>query len=135
MNRNLIIAVAFTVSAAVTLIAATDQDHVKWMKSVQQVCGNLKKGIEAKDAEAAAKDAKALVGSFKTVGDFYTDRNIPDAVKISKDAEAAAGDVESAVAAKDFEKAAASFKSLMGTCGACHKVHREKNEDGTFKIK
>jgi cytochrome c553 len=89
---------------------------VKWMKTVRKVCGNLKKGIDAKDADAAAKDAKTLVGCFNTVGAFYSDRN-------------------TAVAAKDFDKAAASFKSLMGTCGACHKVHREKNEDGTFKIK
>ena len=135
MNKHLIFVVAFTVGAAMTLLAATEQDHVKWMKTVQQVCGNLKKGIEAKDAEGAAKDAKTLVGSFKTVGAFYGDRNTADAVKISNDAETAAGDVEAAVAAKDFEKAAASFKAMMGTCGACHKVHREKNEDGTFKIK
>ena len=83
----------------------------------------------------SSKDAKTLVDSFKTVGAFYGDRNAADAAKMAKDSETAAGEVEAALAAKDFEKAAASLKSMMGSCGACHKVHREKGEDGTFKIK
>lgn len=135
MNKHLIFAVAFTLGASITLFAATEQDHVKWMKSMQKAAGDLRKGIEAKDADAAAKDAKTLASSFKTIGAFYGDRNMPDAVKISKDAEVAAGDVETAVAANDFDKAGASFKSMMGTCGGCHKAHREKNEDGSYKIK
>jgi hypothetical protein len=135
MNKHLIFAVALTVGAAMTLFAATEQDHVAWMKTAQKTGGNLKKAIEAKDADAATKDAKALVGTFKLIGEFYDDRHTADAVKMSKDGETAAGDVESAVAAKDFEKAGASLKAMMGSCGACHKAHREKNEDGTYKIK
>ena len=133
MNRNLTFAVALAVGAAMTLIAAAEQDHVQWMKSIQKASGSLKKGIEAKDADA--KDAKTLASSFKTIGAFYADRNMADAVKVSKDAEAAAGDLEAAVTAKDYEKAAVSLKAVMGSCMGCHKVHREKLEDGTYKIK
>ena len=50
MNKYLMFAAAFTVGAAMTLIAATEQDHAKWMKTVQKTSGNLKKAIEAKDS-------------------------------------------------------------------------------------
>ena len=133
MNRTITFAVALTVGAAITLIAATEQDHVQWMKTIQKASGSLKKGVEAKDADA--KDARTLASSFKTIGAFYSDRNMADAVKVSNDAEAAAGDLEAALTAKDFEKAAVSLKAVMGSCMGCHKVHREKLEDGTYKIK
>ena len=135
MNKYMMFAAAFTVGAAFTLLAATEQEHAKWMKTVQKASGDLKKGIEAKDADAASKEAKTLVESFKTIGAFYGDRNTADAVKMAKDSEMAAGEVEAAVASKDFDKAGASLKRMMGSCGGCHKVHREKGEDGTYKIK
>ncbi len=135
MNKYLIFAAAFLVGAAMTLVAATEQEHVAWMKSVQKATGNLKKAIEAKDAGAAATEAKTLAGSFKTIGAFYADRHTEDAVKMSKDAEMAVADVETAIAANDFEKAGASMKTMMGTCSGCHKVHRTKKEDGSYAFK
>ncbi len=135
MNKTLTFAIAFTLGAALTLVAAGEQDHPKWMKAVKTACDNTKKGIEAKDADAVAKEAKTLAGCYKTISAFYADRHADDAVEMCKSASGAIADIQAAAAAKDFDKAAASFKALTGSCGGCHKAHREKGEDGAYKIK
>src|SRR5258707_4283532 len=135
MNKTLTFALAFTLVAAIPLIAAGEQDHPKWMKAVKQASDNTKKGIEAKDADAVAKEAKTLADNYKTIGAFYTDRGTADAAEMCKKAASSIADLSAAAEAKDFEKASASLKALMGSCAGCHKAHREKGEDGMYKIK
>ena len=62
MNKTLTFVIAFTLGAALTLFAAGEQDHPKWMKGVKTATENTKKAIEAKDADAIATEAKALAG-------------------------------------------------------------------------
>ena len=135
MNKTLNFVLAFSLGAAITLLAAGEQDHPKWMKAVKTACDNTKKGIEAKDAEAVAKEAKTLAASYKTIGAFYADRGTADAAEMCKNAGSSIADLSAAADAKDFDKASASLKALMGSCAGCHKAHREKGEDGMYKIK
>jgi len=135
MNKTMTFALAFTLGACLTVFAAGEQDHPKWMKAVKTACDNTKKGIEAKDADAVAKETKTLAGCYKTLSAFYAEKHFDDAVEVCKTSAAAVADIQAAAAAKDFDKAGASFKALTAGCGGCHKTHREKGADGSFKIK
>jgi hypothetical protein len=37
--------------------------------------------------------------------------------------------------AGEFEDASASLEKVLTTCAGCHTAHREKAEDGSWKIK
>lgn len=72
---------------------------------------------------------------FKKCEEFWTKRNTEDAIKWSQQAQTAAKEIVDAAKGSDLEKAAASLKSLMGNCSACHNAHRERLAGGGYKIK
>src|SRR5262245_55975195 len=125
--------------AVLTVFAApraqVDEEHVGWMKTIQATTGSLRKNIEGKAADDIAKDASKIEEVFKKSEEFWTKRNTEDAVKWSKQAQAAAKEIADAAKGGDMEKATASFRSLMGNCSACHGAHRERLPEGGYKIK
>jgi cytochrome c2 len=117
------------------IVSAQDEaDHVKWMKSIAATSGGIRKNIEAKSAAEVSADATKLAAMYKTLGEFYASRSMADAVTISKTGETGATEAAAAATAGDLEKAAASMKTVGGTCRDCHTAHREKTETG-YKIK
>ena len=43
--------------------------------------------------------------------------------------------IDEAAAAGKWDDAKASATSLNGLCGTCHAAHREREDDGTFRVK
>lgn len=119
----------------VTAFAQDDTAFVGWMKTVGGTGGSLRKNMEAKNGEGAAADAKKLQAAFVEVQGYFTKKGVDDAAKLSATASAAYGEVADFATAGKFDDAAASLKKAGATCGGCHSVHREKNADGTYKIK
>jgi mono/diheme cytochrome c family protein len=117
------------------VLAQTDEDLVKCMKQVGPTCGKVKKDLEAKSNKDAAEGATKLAGMFVFVEKYWTAKNAADAIKFAKDAQDAAKDVAMAAGAGHDEHAQSSFKTLLGNCQGCHNAHREKNPDGSWKIK
>jgi cytochrome c556 len=114
--------------------SSDEQEFRAWMKAIAASAGALRKNLEAKQGEAAAGEAEKLAKVFGDVHGFWEKRKTEDAMKLTKDAQAAFQDVARDAQAGKFEEATADLKRAMGTCGGCHNAHREKTEGG-YKIK
>lgn len=119
---------------AMLVLAQVDLQYQTWMKAAGANTGALKKAIDAKSHTDAATAAKKLEGVFGEVAEYWEKRsNASDAVGFAREAQAAAKEIVSA--SESHSDASASFGKLSATCKNCHAAHREKAEDGTWKIK
>jgi cytochrome c556 len=115
--------------------SADEQEYEKWMKTVNATMGSLRNNIQGKVSDAAAKDAATLVEVFKKSEEFWKGRKKDDAVDWSHKAAVAAGEVETAAKASDFEKAGTSLRAVFGNCAGCHNAYREKTPEGGYRFK
>lgn len=133
--RKLFTVISLSATLAAMAWAAPDEaKFVAAMKKIGPTCSGLGKKIKAKDASGAA-DAKELQSLFKESDKFWKAKKADDAVAHSKTAGKEFAGISKAIAGGDWDGADAGFKKAVATCGGCHKEHREKNADGTFKIK
>lgn len=132
--KRFVMAFALGAGVAMLLIAQADKDYQTWMKTAGGSMGALKKAIDAKSGAEAAATAKKLDGVFGDVAEFWEKRGgASDAVGFAKDAQAAAKEIASN--SESGGDANTSFGKLGATCKGCHATHREKAEDGSWKIK
>ena len=115
-------------------MAQDEAEFASWMKSAGSELGVLRKS-ESKSGPEVAASAQKLSGIYEQMTNYFAKRNVGDAVKWSQDGKAAADELAVAAKAGDAEKSAAAFKTLGGTCQACHQAHREKQADGSYKFK
>jgi len=134
MKKTIILPALLACGFAVCMVAQSEADYSGWMKDVGATKGKVTKEIAAKQTTEAASDASHLADIFKQVGAFWAGRNASDAVTMAKDAETASNDLAAAAKAGDEAKMQSSMQALNGTCGGCHKAHRE-GTPGSFKIK
>ena len=113
----------------------TDADLDKLMKEINAAVGVLRKSIDGQNAEMAKEQADQIESLFEQVDDFWSARNVRDAVDTADDAAEHADHIEDAVDGKDFAKAGEHMKLLQGTCATCHGKYRDKGPDGSFRIK
>jgi cytochrome c556 len=134
---KLIVVLFFAVFASFGWLAQSPEEEQfdKWMKTVGATMGKLRKDIDAKAGDEVAKDAATLAGIFKQAEEFWKGRKKDDAVEWSQKAATAAGEIEAAGKAGDFEKAGAGVRTLFANCSACHKIHREQLPEGGYRIK
>jgi cytochrome c556 len=130
-----VLAGCLAAAIAATLWAEVDADYQAAMKGAAGAVGRLKKDIDAKSAEDAAKDAQEVAANYRKMGGYWKAHSVDDAMDLCKAGFAAANAVSKAAAAGNMDEAAAQFKTLTGTCGGCHKAHRDKAPDGSFIIK
>ena len=117
---------------AILLLAEVDPQYQTWMKAAGANTGALKKALDAKSDADAAAAAKSLEGVFKEVAEYWEKRgDAPDAVGFAKEAQSAAKEI----ASESQGDTGASFGKLGAACKNCHAAHREKAEDGSWKIK
>ena len=124
-----------TLALASTSFGQDEAEYAKWMKSIAGTMGSMRKHFEAKEAPDAAKDAEKVSSLFKDVEAYYAKSNTEDAVKLAHNAQLAANEVAEHAKSGDLEKAGESAKKIGATCGPCHSAHREKQADGTYKMK
>lgn len=115
--------------------AQDDAAYQQWMKTVGPTMASLNKNLTAKSGDAAVADAKTLQGIFGQVHDYWQGKKVDDAVKFSADAQAGFKQVSDLAAAGKFDEASAAVKTAQANCGGCHMAHREKEADGSFKMK
>lgn len=133
---KLVLVLLFTTLAAfATIPQASEADFIAAMKKVLPTQGSLRKGVEAKDAEAVKKDAATLEAAFATSEAYWKSRNAQDGVDLSAQAKAGAAEVGKLAAAGEWDKVPDAQKKIGGTCMACHNAHREKLPEGGYKIK
>jgi cytochrome c556 len=135
MKVTIVLLFAAVVSLGALRQSADEVEYEKWMKTVNATMGSLRNNLQGKASEAAAKDAATLVEVFKKSEAFWKGRKKDDAVEWSQKAAAAAGEVETAAKASDFEKAGTSLRAVFGNCAGCHNAYREKTPEGGYRFK
>jgi hypothetical protein len=105
------------------------------MKQVGTSRGALQKAIEASDAGASAEHAAVLRKVFAEVEAFWRGRKQSDAVRLAADARRGAEGVERAAAAARWDEVKTHAAALGNACQTCHQAHRERFDDGSFRIK
>jgi cytochrome c556 len=133
--KQIVIGVIGAGILAAALSAQDDAEYQTWMKTVGATNGSLRKNLEAKNADAAAADAKKLQDVFSHVHEYWMKKGVTDAMKFAMNASEGFGSVAADASASKFDEASATLKTTSANCGGCHTAHREKQPDGTFKIK
>jgi len=85
---------------------------------------------------AVLKDTIAgMKKAYTDVEAFFKGRNTEDAIKWAGDSLKIVTDMEAGLAAGKLEVVKAGTTSVRAICAQCHGVHRERQDDGTFRIK
>ena len=127
--------VAFSSTALRAADALDEKGFAKEMKLVGKAAKGFKANLESKNAAAVEKDAAAVAAAYDAMTGFWKARKADDAVKFSSDSAEAAKATAAAAKAGDWDKVNASWKTVGQNCKGCHDKHREKLDDGSYKIK
>jgi cytochrome c556 len=137
------IACAFIVATA-TLAAqapmaktsiSSEDDYSKAMKEVGAQNNALRKAIQTPSEADVAASAAKLETIFKDVQAYWENKKVDDAATAAKNAVAATQAISKAAAAHDMAAATAASTTLGQQCMTCHTAHRERQPDGSFKMK
>jgi hypothetical protein len=107
----------------------------KVMKQVGTTFTAFRNGLEAPDAAQAKEQVAILKKSFAEAEAFWKARGTADATGWAADALKLVTSMEQAVAGAKWDDVKSSATNLQQLCQTCHTAHRERLDDGTFRIK
>jgi cytochrome c556 len=105
------------------------------MKQVSAASATVRKAIDGTSASLAEQGVGVLKTAFAEAETFFKGREYEDAVTWAQTARTAVEGIEKAVAAGDWETAAAENGTLTEQCQACHGEYRVRLDDGTYRLK
>ena len=106
------------------------------MKGVQTASTALRTSADASDLAGVKAQADILKKAFTDTQAFFKTRNMPAAaIGWAGDALKIVTDTELAAAAGKWDDAKSNATGLTKLCATCHAAHRERMEDGTFRVK
>ena len=142
MRRFVLCATALTIVWLGTIALAqtkvtTLEEYAKLMKSNAQANGAMNKAIGSGAFADARMQLTTLRQNFVTLQTFWTERKNDATIAIVKDGltKIDALDKLLAAPAPDQQAAMAAAKEVQGTCGACHKMNREGDNQTGFRFK
>jgi hypothetical protein len=107
----------------------------KTMKAVSGANTAIRKGIDESNAALTKEQAAILKKGFMEAQLFFKSRNTADAETWAQDAYKFTDQIDQAAAAGKWEEVKTAATSLAGMCTQCHGVHRERFDDGTFRVR
>ena len=107
----------------------------KVMKQVGPTFNNLRAGLEAPDQAQAKEQVATLKTAFGEAQAFFKARGTADATGWAGDALKLVISMEQSVAAGKWDDVKTSATNLAQVCQTCHTAHRERLEDGSYRIK
>ena len=107
----------------------------KAMKQVGAANRALRTALDESDAKAAQENALLLQQGFKQSFAFWKTRRVAEATGWSQDGLKLAESIHSAAAAGRWDEVKETVGTLGKVCQTCHTAHRERLDDGTFRIK
>jgi hypothetical protein len=81
------------------------------------------------------KDAVALKAAFAKTLEFWTAKNVKNAITLAQYAANDAAGLERAARAKHYDGVVAGVSGVLNACEPCHLAYREKLPDGTYEIR
>ena len=115
----------------------TVEEYAKLMKSNAMANGAMNKAIGSGAFADARTQLATLRQNFMTLMTFWTERKNDATIAIVKDGLTKIGALDKILAAPapDQQAAMAAAKEVQGTCGACHKMNREGDQQTGFKFR
>lgn len=107
----------------------------KTMKSVSGANTAMRKGIEESSLQLTKEQAAILKKGFMEAQLFFKNRNTTDAVGWAQDAYKFVDAIDQAATAGKWDEVKTAATSLAGMCTTCHTAHRERQDDGTFRVR
>jgi hypothetical protein len=107
----------------------------KVMKQVGAANRALRTALEGSDAKAAQENTLLLQQAFKQSAAFWKTRRVAEAAGWSQDGLKLAESIHRAASAGQWEEVKTTVGTLGQVCQTCHTAHRERLDDGTFRIK
>ena len=114
------------------------EDHAKLMKSNAQANGALNKAV----GSGAYADARMQIGTLRqnltTLQSFWAERKRDDAVKILKGGLSQLDAIDKILGAANVDQKAVQAAAMQfggNTCGGCHKLYREGDNQTGFRFK
>lgn len=112
-----------------------EQAYSKIMKGVGSAFPALRTGLDGSNAATAKENVAILKKSFAEVQAFWKERSTADAVGWAQEASKHTDTIEAAVSAGKWDDAKTAAGTLQQLCTTCHTAYRERQDDGTFRIK
>lgn len=107
----------------------------KVMKKIGPANAEMRKAMEASNADTTKQQAAILKQAFQETADFWKRQDKADAVGWAQDGRKIADSIEKAASGGKWDEVKASAGNLGKTCQSCHGIYRERFDDGTFRIK
>lgn len=105
------------------------------MKQVGPGFAAMQQAVNGSQADQVRQQAIALSKLFGDTQTFFTTRKTADAIQWATDAAKRVHDIDEAAAAGKWDDAKAAATGLNQLCGSCHAAHREREDDGTYRVK
>jgi len=142
-RQLLVITGAFVVSGLLVVCAQSgqmkapmsDADYQKAMKEISPAFMALQRDNASMNHADGEKQAQLLSDRFKDVQAYWEAKKVGDAVEFAKGAIAAADATVKASASMDMTTLTSAQQKLQAACAGCHMAHRERLQDGTYKMK
>jgi hypothetical protein len=126
---------AVVVAASLEVAAPQKSEFSQWMEDASQNVGRLSLGLQDKDAVEATAASKDLQQIFGKIAGYFKEKNSSEAAKYADDAQAGFHRVEELIAAGELNDAYQTMQATRSNCDSCHKEHRERAGDGSYRIK
>jgi cytochrome c556 len=107
----------------------------KVMKQVGAANRALRTALDESDAKAAQENARLLQQGFKQSAAFWKTRRVAEATGWSQDGLKLAESIHRAAVAGRWDEVKETVGTLGKVCQTCHTAHRDRLDDGTFRIK
>jgi mono/diheme cytochrome c family protein len=95
----------------------------------------LAAGLDAPNQAQLKETLANMKKAYTDVQAFFKARNTADAIKWAGESLQFVTDMEAALATGKLEVLKTGTTGVRGICAQCHGVHRERQDDGTFRIK
>ena len=105
------------------------------MKTINSAMGVVRAGLEKPDAAQLKEQATALKKAFTDAEAIFKSRNMTTAIAWAGEALNHSTAMETAVAASKWDDVKAAAGSIQPLCAQCHGEHRERLDDGSYRIK
>jgi cytochrome c556 len=105
------------------------------MKEINPAMAAVRGGLETPDAAALKVQIATLKRGFTEAETFFKTRGTADATGWAGDALKFVTSMETATAAAKWDDLRTATTGLGGLCATCHTPHRERQDDGTFRVR
>jgi hypothetical protein len=105
------------------------------MKIINSAMGVVRTGLEKPDAAQLQEQAAALKKAFMETEAIFKARNTATAIAWAGEALKHATAMEAAAAAGKWDDVKAAAGGIQPLCAQCHGEHRERLDDGSYRIK